>query len=928
MLAVGIALVALALTAASAAPVHISAAAHGSYSDPRYARSTTIVVEGTVLAADMDVVGRRGTGNTAYAVKTDDGHIVPIRVTKALPANGRFRGSLVVTGRLAATLRSKGLLPSSGRTIDAKTSAGRVAIAIASKQATPVPVASATVTPETSATVTATPAAHHAYVAVMTNQGSVDGTDSQIGSAVDSMLSYWTSQSDGVISSFNRVGATQYFAPTAPVTPSNGCGLNGPFPVWDQAAALFPGVDFYGASTGNHLIVVVGDECGGTGPVGVALIGTSIASGGLSILTYSSDIFDAAGAHELGHNFGLQHANLNTCPSASICEYFDLYSPMALSVSGAFTPASLGTLYRSELGLTGPGEVQAVDLPSGQSTSTASYSLAPRADTSGQRGLLVTDPSTGTTYSVDYRSHAGRDVSTFYGSGWAITSGYPTYPSGVVVERQATASGVPDATYLMTHTVGGTVVGSFANGDSFSPDSGLTITVTGIGATATVSVSVAGVPFVTATPTVSGTIAVGNTVTAVPGTWSAGTSFTYDWRLDGTSTDSTGSTYAIPAAAAGKSLTVQVTGTLSGRAPVTNESAAATVANGTFIAPEPTVSGTVAAGQTVTAVHGSWSAAAAFTYSWLVDGVASPFTGSSYVISNNAVGKSLQVTVTGTADGYSDLTVSSATQTVAPGTFATSPDPTITGVVKVGATLTAVHGTWSPAATFAYAWVVGTDTVGTGSTFTVPASVVGKSLHLVVTGSANGYADLTRSSTTTTVANGTFSSVTPTITGTVAVGRTVTAVPGTWSPSASFTYAWKVAGVATSSTGTTFTIPATAVGKSLTLSVTGTSTGYDDRTVSSAAAAVVRGTLTSATPKISGTAKVGKKLTVSRGTWTPTPTLTQQWYANGNAIHGARSTSLTLTTSMKGQKITVKVTGTEAGYTTVTKTSASTAKVT
>jgi uncharacterized membrane protein len=67
------------------------------------------------------------------------------------------------------------------------------------------------------------------------------------------------------------------------------------------------------------------------------------------------------------------------------------------------------------------------------------------------------------------------------------------------------------------------------------------------------------------------------------------------------------------------------------------------------------------------------------------------------------------------------------------------------------------------------------------------------------------------------------------------------------------------------------------------------------------------------TPKISGTAQVGKKLTAKPGSWKPSKgvKLTFQWQRNGTKIKGATKKTYTLKTADKGKKITVKVTATK-----------------
>ena len=355
-----------------------------------------------------------------------------------------------------------------------------------------------------------------------------------------------------------------------------------PFAIWNDALNLFPRVDFNAA--GNHLIVLVGEECGEFGPVGVATIGTGLASGGPSILTYDPQTFAATGAHELGHNFGLQHANLDHCPDEDTCEYHNFYSPMGLSIGAppVFTPTALGTLYRAELDLVAPGEVATVASP--QAALTQSFALAPRSSTAGLRGLLVTDPSTGTTYSVDWRSHTGRDATSFYGNtlGYGFSAPTPTYPAGVVIERQSGR----EATYLMTQMVDGRQTGAFAPGHVFAPSPRLRIAVNAIdGSTATVTVQMGAAPTPPAPPAapkklsakapkITGTARVGKTLKVKVGAWSPRPAYRYQWYAGGKKITKKGtkSSFKLTSKQKGKRITVRVTGTKSGYVTVTKAS--------------------------------------------------------------------------------------------------------------------------------------------------------------------------------------------------------------------------------------------------------------------------------------------------------------------------------------------------------------------
>ncbi|KRC65104.1 hypothetical protein ASE12_10215 [Aeromicrobium sp. Root236] len=623
------------------------------YVDPRYADHATVAVEGRLVATEIDRFGAGPTSSTAYAVQVDAGTFVAVTLTSDLPANGRFRGELAITGRAAKALKAKGLMPAAGRTVDEDTAAGSVALGTADEAA--LPVAEATVTVPAAAAAP-TPQAHHAYVAKLTDQGSVNGTDEAIGARVDDMLAYWTTESSGAITSFTREGDIEPFDSDADIPTGQGCGIKTPEALWNQAALLFDGVSF--SQPGNHLIVLIGDECGDAGPVGMAEVGDSLASGGQSVMTFDAT-FKQVGAHELGHNFGLQHANLDTC-SLTSCEYYDLYSPMGIVVSSntvIFQPPALGTLYRTQLGLTDPTEVTEVLPPAGTQLQTTSYSLLPRSSASGMRGLLVTDPVTGTTYSVDLRSHTLRDAGAFYSSG--SVAGLPTYPAGVVIERQETVGGKPDATYLMTHPAAGRASGGFKAGDTFEPSSLLKITV------GTVTSSAASVAVTFSRPSFVGTATVGRTVTAQGGTWPAGVTPTFQWNLGGVPiAGATGSTY-VPTTS-GQTLTLTVTGNIPGVGNVSQTSTGALIAPGTFSTARPTIGGTAKVGRTLRAYHGTWTPTpTSWTYRWYANG--SPIaaaTTSTYLVSKLRVGQRITVKVTASRPEYVPESRTSATTAV------------------------------------------------------------------------------------------------------------------------------------------------------------------------------------------------------------------------------------------------------------------------
>lgn len=167
---------------------------------------------------------------------------------------------------------------------------------------------------------------------------------------------------------------------------------------------------------------------------------------------------------------------------------------------------------------------------------------------------------------------------------------------------------------------------------------------------------------------------------------------------------------------------------------------------------------------------------------------------------------------------------------------------------------------------------------------------------------------------------------TPTISGTAVVGKTLTAKPGVWTPSdVSFTYAWKRNGVPIpGAVGASYRLTEADAGTTVTVSVTGSKQGYSSATATSAGKAIPLLTLTSTpVPKLIGTAAVGNTLTVDTGSWAPRPVaLTYQWKRNGVPIAGATGATYVVAAADRGAGLTVSVTGSKQGYTSVTKTSA------
>jgi hypothetical protein len=199
-----------------------------------------------------------------------------------------------------------------------------------------------------------------------------------------------------------------------------------------------------------------------------------------------------------------------------------------------------------------------------------------------------------------------------------------------------------------------------------------------------------------------------------------------------------------------------------------------------------------------------------------------------------------------------------------------------------------------------------------------------------VTGSKPGNATATRTSDPTgPILAAIPAAPVPTVSGTPKVGLPLTCSPGQWPTGTSFAYEWIVGGIPLGDGGKeTFIPPGSYVGETISCRVTGSLPGYaDTRRRSTETAAVAKGTLTGAVPKIGGTVKVGRTLTAKPGSWTSGTRLAYAWFANGTAIRRATKSTLTLSRTTRGKRITVRVTGTKTGYTSLARTSARTGRV-
>ncbi|MDJ1114446.1 peptidoglycan DD-metalloendopeptidase family protein [Microbacterium dauci] len=172
----------------------------------------------------------------------------------------------------------------------------------------------------------------------------------------------------------------------------------------------------------------------------------------------------------------------------------------------------------------------------------------------------------------------------------------------------------------------------------------------------------------------------------------------------------------------------------------------------------------------------------------------------------------------------------------------------------------------------------------------------------------------------------TISAKTPTVSGSGLVGQTLTANAGSWSPApVTLQYQWYRNGEPISkATARTYTPTTADAGRKVLVMVTGTKRGYTPA-VRASASRTITGTFTTAPkPKISGAFTPGSRLTVTTGTWSPTPTtLSITWLRAGKAIPGATKSTYTVTNADLDKQVSVQVTARRSGHTTKTTVSTS-----
>lgn len=177
--------------------------------------------------------------------------------------------------------------------------------------------------------------------------------------------------------------------------------------------------------------------------------------------------------------------------------------------------------------------------------------------------------------------------------------------------------------------------------------------------------------------------------------------------------------------------------------------------------------------------------------------------------------------------------------------FSKTPKPTIVGIPRVGGTVVALVGAWSPKpSSYSYQWYRNGKAISgaTGKIYKVRSADRSTKLTVKVTGKRSGYISVTTTSSPKNIGKTFSTTVTPRIWGTMKAGHTVKASAGYWSPLVtSLQYQWLRNGVAIGgATKSTYKITSADKGKKISVRVTGKRWDYMPVTKTSPARWVAR----------------------------------------------------------------------------------------
>lgn len=160
----------------------------------------------------------------------------------------------------------------------------------------------------------------------------------------------------------------------------------------------------------------------------------------------------------------------------------------------------------------------------------------------------------------------------------------------------------------------------------------------------------------------------------------------------------------------------------------------------------PAIAGNAKVGVKLTAKPGIWTAGTKLSYHWQANGKPiAKATNPAYTPVAANVGKKITVKVTGAKSNHKVSKASAATKPVAKGTLKVA-IPAISGIAKVGRTLTAKPGNWTAGTKFGYHWLANGKAIARAraKTLKLTKALRGKKIRVQVTGKKAGYVTVTK----------------------------------------------------------------------------------------------------------------------------------------------------------------------------------------
>lgn len=311
-----------------------------------------------------------------------------------------------------------------------------------------------------------------------------------------------------------------------------------------------------------------------------------------------------------------------------------------------------------------------------------------------------------------------------------------------------------------------------------------------------------------------------------------------------------------------------------------------------------------------------------YTYTWTSNGATVSHVRFYPPVASD-LGHQLRLIVSDQNSGYSDGVAESALSTKVLAGILDSPKTVVpVGARNVGEPLDLNLGDWS--GDLAYQWYRNGVKI-TGATLDEYVQVSadrGKKISVRITASYPGYTTISKTSAGNIVTGYPLLTSTPypTISGQPQFSNTLTVDPGSWGPnSPKLTYQWRADGKAIpGATHSTLYLGGAELGASITVTVTGSETGYATASRTSAATTDIEllRFIAYSNPVVSGTFTPGHTLTASiPEAWTPTASeYLYQWYLNNVPVSGANKKTFKLPSSSAGEDVRVNVIGLRPDY--------------